>query len=99
MVIRRRSVADYLLSLVASLLVVMLPLLTVLAQDEQPGRNAETDNPAPVFQHDDILPIRIEAPFSDIFRSRGYAAEYFPATLYYSGTDDVEVATALEIKT
>jgi hypothetical protein len=76
-----------------------MPLSPLKAQDVPEEQAEEKDNPAPIFQHDDPLQIRIEAPFSDIFRSRGDAAEYFPAMLYYPGVDGVEVATELRIKT
>ncbi len=99
MVIRRQICAYHLLNWIVPVLVIMLDPLPALAQDEQVEKNEEPENPAPIFQHDDTLQIRIEAPFSDIFRSRGDAAEYFPAMLYYRGADDVEVATPLEIKT
>lgn len=54
---------------------------------------------APVFQRDDILQVRVEAPLPDILRSRGEDAEYFPATLFYRAADPEEVAAALRIKT
>src|SRR5690606_18437617 len=54
---------------------------------------------APLFQADEALPVRIEAPFAAIFNSRGDDAGYFPSTLYYTDADGAEVATALRIKT
>jgi hypothetical protein len=89
----RRSLVYQLLSWVLLLPGVVLTLTPARAQDEVAA------NPAPIFQQDDALQVRIEAPFQDIFRSRGDAAEYFPATLYYSDSEGMEVATTLRIKT
>lgn len=73
------------------LLVVLLPAAAAMAQ--------EPDVPAPIFQEQAALAVRIEAPLSDIFRSRGDDAEYFPARLTYADAQGAEISTALRIKT
>lgn len=79
--------------------VALLSLAGHGALAQEASSTPETPDLAPLFLEQSPLVVRIEAPFIDVFKSRGDDAEYFPASLFYANGDKVEVEVPLRIKT
>jgi hypothetical protein len=56
-------------------------------------------NPSPLFQSDELLELRIEAPFAKVRKSRDEQREYFPAALVYRDEAGQEVRLKFRLRT
>jgi hypothetical protein len=72
-------------------------IMPILAIDRVDAENPP--NPSPLFRSDELLELRIEAPFAKVTKSRNEQREYFPAVLSYRDKAGEEVRLNLRLRT
>ena len=86
--------------LAAGLLCLSQLLFTTLASAQESGE-AEVDKYAglaELFQSNEVLPVKLEAPFKKLFRKRGKDRPWFPAVLSYVDAGGNETRVELEVR-